>query len=404
MVYQDISNQNSSESNEKFSAPALLDRFFSVLIDYMVLSPFISFAIYIFFKDAILYWRQNPSAPEQDLLMVIVAISVGFSFCVLQALFIYFWQATPGQYFLKIKIQFEGPAHFIFWRALLRQVGFAISPLFLGLPWLAMLGHTEGKAFYDRLAETRVVSLMSSIDTFSFENEPKYWRSLLATLILFVSFLFAGVLCIQYGKIVHRVASFQKLDQEKFFCEELGEIPITARLQTAVAMNLTNQLSDECLDKEADFALWKMKSGQISLAYFAKSLTEPDAESEATYLNQACREEENSSFDDKTFGCQLAHSFSTQKFNQLYAALSNRHGLLAKTFKYELGLILKKKSDTFANFQALQEFDSQRLVKKYLLTEMLKEKSSKSRSPASADDAAEKIFDAKLAEKWMQEL
>ena len=406
MVYQDIRDDNSAKSSKPLSGPPLLDRFFSFLIDYMVLSPFISFAIFFLFKDAILYWRHNPDAPEQNLLLVIVALTVGFLFCLFQTFFIYFWKATPGQYYLKIQIQFEGSQTFIFWRALLRQLSFCASPLFLGLPWLALLGHSEGKAFYDRLADCHVISLKQNNEVFSFETEHKYWRSLLATLILFVSFLFGAVVWMQYEKVIQRVASFRQLNKNNYFCEDLKEVHISQRLQMAIAMNLINQLSDDCLDKEADFVLWKEKSEDKSLAYYAKSLTETDLDQENSYLTAACDGETELKFKERSFGCQIADSFAKQKFEPLYRALQSKSGVLATTFRYELGLTLHKETETLKNFQALQKFDSHRLIKKYLLSEMLNEKMPAERSPASVRSpaSAQKIFDAEQAEKWMHEL
>jgi hypothetical protein len=363
--------------------------------------------IFFLFKDAILYWRHNPEAPEQNLLLGVVVTTILFLFCFLQSVFIYFWQATPGQYFLKIRVQFTEPSTWTFWRALLRQIGFGISPLFFGLPWLAMLANPEGKAFYDRLADCQVVTLKNEINAFGFEGESKYWRSVLATLILFVGVLLTAAVWMQYQKVIQRVASFGEASKNNFFCADLKDVQISQRLQMAVAMNLTNQLSDDCLDKEADFALWKEKTEDLSLAYFAKSLTESNNEQEITYLKQACLGEENKAFRDQSFGCQVAGSFQKKQFSELYEKVGSQSGVLASIFRYELGLTLDKTKETAKNFKALEKYDSHRLIKKYLLSEMLNEKTTApNRRPSSVEESnsSTKIFDAQLADQWMHDL
>ncbi len=398
MVYQDIQAVHQDIKQSKLSNPVLLDRFFSFLIDYMVFAPFVSFFNYLIFKDTITYWRDNPDAPEQSALIAIIAVSVVTMFSLMQAGFIYFWKATPGQYFLKIQIQFaEG--HLLFWRAFVRQFGFWSTPLFLGIPWIAMFSHPQRKTFYDRLADCRLVSFKFE-EGFSFETESKYWQSLLATLIIFVGFLFATVMWMRYEKIVQRVASFEQLEQDKFFCEDLKNVSITSRLHVAVAMNVVGRLSDDCLDREADFVLWKDKKKDISLAYFAKSLTEKNSQNETTYLKQSCANEGEKAFKESSLGCQLAQTALSRDYDRMYAITEGRDSLLTDTYRYEIGLALDKKVDLVKNFKNLKKYSEQNLVKRYLLTEMINEKSSGGRTPATVNS----IYDAELATQWVGDL
>ncbi len=402
MVYQDIQNENTpSQKQPNLLQPPLLDRFFSFLIDYLILSPFVSFFIYLFFKDAISFWRANPDSPEQYALLGIVIFSLIFLFSAMQAAFIYFWKATPGQYYVKIYIIFEGPNHLIFWRALLRQAGFWTTPFFFGIPWIAMLSHPKRQTFYDRLADCQIVSLKSNPEIFSFENESRYWRSLLATLILFVGFLLGSVVWIKYESIVHGIASLKELEKKNYFCSELKDVQVSQRLPLAIAMNIVGQLSNHCLDQEADFVLWKQKESDTSLAYFAKSLTEENKETEAKYLAQACEGKEESLEAEASMGCRLANSFLTGEFEEIYASLKKDRSLLADTLKYEFSLILNKDTEAVAHFVKLRKYDTHRLMKKYLLSEMLNEKQSgDGRQPASADQ----IYDLEFADELVDDL
>lgn len=379
MVYRDISSEyNSSEQSFKYPV-TLMDRFFSFVIDYLIFSPFVSFVLFIFFKDAIRYWRLNPAAPEQLALTILLAVSYIALLSALQAGFITFWRSTPGQYFLKIQVHFENGENLIFWRSFCRQVGFWLTILFLGIPWLALMAHPMQKTFYDRIADCRVFSKKRSAQNFGFEIELRYWRSFLATLILFMGLILISVLVSQYRDVMNRTDSFNLKEKKNLFCEELKGISQTSRLQLAVAMNLVGQLSDECLDREADFVLWKEKSDQMGLAYYAKSLTEEQTDLERKYLKQACAESKDN------LGCYLAQAFETADFEKLYRQMKVKKDILAKTLVYELGTVLGHNQERNEHFAELADFDSSKIVKKYILTEILMRRNKIGRWPASEE-------------------
>jgi uncharacterized RDD family membrane protein YckC len=381
MVYRDISSSESIQYNRpneyRFKA-SLMDRFFSFVIDYLVFSPFVSFALFLLFHDSLIYWKTTPAAAETAALTVILAISYVFLFSLLQAFFIYRWQATPGQYFLKIQIQFENGRSFIFWRAFIRQFGFWCSFLFFGLPWLALLSHNQQKAFYDRIADFQVCSKKQTSAFFSFENENRYWQSLMATLMLFVGFIAISIFWMHYEEVMQRTASFRKLDKANHFCASLKNVSDATRLEYALAMNLVGQVSDKCLDREADFVLWSQKTDEVELAYYAKSITEADSEIEKKYLQKACLKNQES------MGCLLATSFQTADFENLYQKMKSSRTVLARTLTYEFGLILNKADEQLENFSNLSEFDTNKAMKKYLISEIMTQpKNESARSPAS---------------------
>lgn len=384
MVYVDLSDVSNSacfaskgdgagsnpSSHPLIFRASLADRIFSFLLDYLILTPVVSFLLLLGFKKEFAVWNENSFTAESQPLFLLLAFAFVISFSLLQSFFIYYWGATPGQYFLKLKTQSLQPSGLFFFKFTVRQIGFWVSVFFLGLPWLAVLADSEQRTFYDKLAETRVVSLKSDQFYFSFEFETKYWRAFMATVILFFSFILAAVAWQQHKKIKNAVYSFQRLKKEQFFCEDLKSIQLLQRLQTAIALNLVGQISDRCVDKEADFVLWKMENPELkSLAYYAKSITEKDTDHENVYLKQACFEK------DKQFlGCELATAFLNRDFNQLYQFLGNKKQektFLISTFRYELGIILGEKLDEKINFQKLKAFDTHDQVKKYLLSEIL---------------------------------
>jgi uncharacterized RDD family membrane protein YckC len=386
MVYQDISKPvDLNQLGCKKSTANLMDRFFSFLIDYFVISPFVFFLLYTTFNNGFNFLKSNPTAPENDLFFWILAATYILYFSLIQSLFVAVWRATPGQFFLKVRIEFNETQNIIFLRTFLRQLGFWFSFLFLGLPFLSVMTNKARRTFYDRISDTYIVSTKEEENSsyLSFENEFKYWQSFMATMVVFVGLLFTAYVWKNYSKVVQRVASFADLQDKSFFCEDLKALSLDERLSVAVALNLADQLSDECLDKESDFVLWKQRKSDYSLAYYAKSLTVEDTKKEKTYLKQACSGQNVNNFQALTTGCKLAYSFLNNKFEVLYQDL-DAETFLTASLKYELSLNLDKSEDVEANLATIDKFNSFKIIKKYQVIEMLSQQAAtEGRAPAS---------------------
>lgn len=388
MVFHDGSTEDYKKKFQPLASASVLDRVFSFFLDYLILAPLVSFVNLLIFKNEMLVWRNVGSAQGfgAETLPLFVSICAVFIllFSFIQAIFIWKWQATPGQYFLKIKVEVNSKVGLSFLRILIRQISFWLSIVFLGIPFLAIMGHPDGKTFYDRLTETEIKSLKSNPARFTFETESQYWRSLISTLTIFIFFLVVAAGWNTHSNIQKGSYSFMKKQKANYFCSELRAVDIGERLQTVIALNLVGQIEDVCVDKEADFVLWKSADkAQRSLAYYAKSLTEDETENsqEQAYLQQACAGKLRNHF-----GCQIATAFQTDTLENFYNKLSasnSTDSLLTSTFKYELSIILNKTDSTAAHFQKLKMHDDLKVVKKYLLSEFVNQ-SKATRSPASA--------------------
>lgn len=388
MVFQDI-NYSQFQVPEKNIHPAkIIDRIFSFVIDYLVISPFVMFTLYLVFNNGFVFAKNNPMAPENDFFYILMAVSFLALFSIVQLIFVEIWQATPGQYFLKIRFEFEEVDSLSMVRLYFRQVLFWFSFLFLGIPFLSVLTNKRRRTFYDQVANVSVVTSKAEAVVFNFENEFKYWRALVATLTVFFIFLLSSFVWTNYKQIVGRAGSFALLQEQKFFCEGLESFEYGKRLEAAVALNLVNQLSDECLDREADFVLWKQKYDNYSMAYYAKSLTTAEAEKETKYLAKACEGQigENA---EAPLGCKLAKAFSEGHFEELYGEL-NEESLLNDVLKYEVALKLEKTEEAAANFDKLTRYNNLKPMRKYQLIEMLSEgdvEAEPTREPASIPEA-----------------
>jgi len=388
MVFQDI-NYSKIQVPEKTIHPAkIIDRVFSFVIDYLVISPFVMFALYLVFNNGFVFAKNNPLAPENDLFYILMVTAFLLLFSLVQLLFVEIWRATPGQYFLKIRFEFDEVNSMSMVRLYFRQILFWFSFLFLGIPFLSVLTNQRRRTFYDQVADVSVVTAKAEAFTFTFEHEFKYWRALVATLTVFFVFIFSTFVWTNYKNIVNRSLSFAQLQDKKFFCDGLETFEYAKRLEAAVALNLVNQFSDDCLDREADFVLWKQKYDSYSMAYYAKSLTTDDNEKEAKYLAQACEGQP----EEKSLGCRIAKAFESQEFESLYESLTDE-GLLTDVLKYEIALKLDKADEAETNFENLAHYNHLKPVRKYQLMEMLAEGdviAENQRAPASvAEDEIE---------------
>lgn len=380
MVFPDL-NHIEHRTNPKYKALAPI-RVLSFVIDYFIFAPVISFLVLVFFHSGVDIYRAFPSSSEAQSVFGTLAVAFLVLGTFFQTLFISFIGATPGQYFLKLKIEFKNTQYPIFLQAWARQLGFVISMIFLGIPFLRVLADENGQCFYEKMTESRVVS-MWPIDKNSYfyrtiDLDRKFWSASMATVSTFLIFLGLVMFWKNYQYILTAPETYAKVKAKKKSCTEFVHMDSTERLRFAIAMNLVGTLSDTCLDQEADFVLWRNFTDDRSLAYFAKFVSTTQDHLEAKYLKQACTE------DQDTEGCYWAQTFVKNN----YAAIKDNHEMastvLGKVLIYEfMSDTLAKKKTAFNELKSYDEFKS---VKKYLLFEELGgTNGSTGRRPASAE-------------------
>lgn len=375
MVIEDFNFTKRNNPIETSRAASLLDRFFSFVIDYFVISPFVIFFLYLSYTEGFRFWKAQPQSLESTYFVLILAISYVFYFSLIQSFFIYWKGATPGQFYLKVRIQLNDGDSLAFLRVLTRQVLFWASFLLLGLPLLALLTNSRRRTFYDRVADVEVQSnLEQPAEVF---EEPRYWQAFVGTLTLFCGFLCAAWLWQSYDKVAKRSFSFQAALRSglpsEAFCSELGELRYLERLETAIALNWVGELSDECLRKEADFVLWSVPSPELeSLAYYAKSLLTNEPSIEKKYLKQACAGAEQNS--ERSYGCQVAQAFLDADL-QSFLESPQKNNILDQVLRYEHLVLRGEYRRSAQEFKRLSEVSPAirelKIFKKYHLKEFL---------------------------------
>lgn len=391
MVFPDL---NSFELSPQKYKPLVPIRILSFVIDYFIFAPVISFLILVLFHSGVDIYRSFPKSAEAQSVFGYLVIGYVVLSTFFQALFISFMGATPGQHFLKLRVEFKNTQYPIFLQAWARQLGFVFSFVFLGIPFLKALADENGQCFYEKMTESKLISLWP-IDSHSYFNKSieidrKFWSASLATISSFLIALGLVVFWKNYQYVLTSPDTYAKMKSQKKSCNEFAHLDSTDRLRYAIAMNLVGTVSDSCLDQEADFVLWRNFTDDRDLAYFAKFVSSQSDRLESKYLKQACAADKTSE------GCYWATIFTENKFASIRNKPEMSKTLLGKVLLYEFASRGNTKKRLQA-FNDLKEYTDYKSVKKYLLLENLNDLSKdqevlaskttlqdpKSRSPAN---------------------
>ncbi len=390
MVYEDISAPIEFKKENDFEHQAsVFQRLLAVLLDYFILVPLISFFCVSLFSQGLSLYKKFPRSLESNLILFQVGFGFVFLFTMIQALCIFLVGSTPGQFFTKTYVEFENKNSSLFFQAWIRQLGFLFSVVLFGFPFLAVFYHPRRAAFYERMTESSVLTKVKhSFNHYSWGAVERRYVSAFISVFSFCV-LVLSVMSFKhfYQKTVSSNLTFEKYKKEQNFCKELEPVAQENRLNVATALNLLGVLSDDCLDKEADFVLWHNFSdlAQIELksaAYFAKYLTARTDDEENLYLNQVCSQ------NNKSQACSYSKAFIAGDFEVLLAEAkaenkrSDSENVLSSVFIYEsekeLGL---NQSDSLAQ---IQKFSELKPISKFIVSEKLNQlQFFKNRQPAS---------------------
>lgn len=365
MVFPDL---NFYETQEQKHKPLVPIRILSCVIDYFIFAPVISFLVLVFFHSGVDIYRSFPKSAEAQAIFSYLVLGYVIVSTFFQALFITFSGATPGQYFLKLRVEFKNKNYPLFLQAWVRQLGFASSFIFLGIPFLKALADEEGQCFYEKMTESKVISKwpMSKNSYFgkAIEVDRRFWSASVATISSFLIGLGLVMFWKNYQIVLTSPDTYAKMKNKKKSCTEFVHLDSTDRLRFAIAMNLVGTVSDSCLNQEADFVLWRNFTDDKALAYFAKFVSSNNRDLEGRYLKQACEEKLESE------GCYWATTFKQNSFSGLRTNREISKTFLGKVLIYEFA----SQGDTNKRLQAfndLKEYTEFKSVKKYLLLESL---------------------------------
>lgn len=299
MVLSDPFRPNDSNTPQEFRSPLIIDRLAAFAIDWFCFS-FIAFIALAPLKRNLIVARLLER--EDDFFFgYSLSLLVIFGLALFYNTFFLTWKgATPGKLALRLKVVnvWKGDP-LTFTTALMRSFGWCVSCVLLFLPHLAIFFNERRRPFYDRIADTELISLSGR-----FASRPSGPARQMAkvTLAALATLVFALVVEDLYHYV--RVSSeLQKWKDELVgvspnSCASVEELqeewrPIASRLTIALALYSANNLEEDCLSVEAFKAF--QSGDEVELAYLAKSfIHSDDAELSDAYLKRVCQENSKS--------------------------------------------------------------------------------------------------------------
>ncbi|WP_374029908.1 RDD family protein [Bdellovibrio bacteriovorus] len=300
MVFPDLSAPETKPQKNKSahqSIASISDRFIALILDFLIFSPIVSLFIAGLVRQTKTYFLLNVSSQEGMVAAGLVVALIVFFVTLLQTVFLYYWQATPGQLFLQLKV--VGYPHeqerLTLNQCLLRAFSWCLGFLAFAVPYLEIASHPLRRAFHERVSDTMVITLKKTGDEGPYPLEMRFLSAWMRMSFLFL--LLFGVL--GFFKTYHSLMAGHYREEDKataLACKEIKESDSagTSRLDVAIAMFLLNEIPAECLDKEAEASLWSDSKETRSLAYLAKYMI-ADGKAQDQYFDKACEDRDASS-------------------------------------------------------------------------------------------------------------
>lgn len=294
MLFPDLS---APEAQPKLKSKAVgypiafvADRSLALLLDFLIFSPIVSFILAGFVRQTRTFFLLDMQSQDGVLAGVLVFLVGAIIVVFLQALSLFYWQGTPGQIFTQMRVvnfpDFKKPLTFS--QSLLRSTCWALQFLFAALPFTEVLSHPLRRCFHERASDTMVVTLKSIPDEGPMPLEAKFVSSWLRMSFLFLLlFGFVSVLK-SYGELIAGQGKSGQYNRAGV-CKELKDLDLygSKRIDAAISLFLIDEITPDCLNKEAEASLWGDSFNSQDLAYFARYLVSNGTEQDA-YHEKIC--------------------------------------------------------------------------------------------------------------------
>ncbi|WP_374078926.1 RDD family protein [Bdellovibrio bacteriovorus] len=293
MVFPDLSAPEVKPQTDKVIATpiaSIADRFLALILDFLIFSPVVSLLIAGMVRQTKTFFLLNTASQEGIIAAGLVVAMVIFVTTLLQAVFLYYWQATPGQFFLQLRVVSypHEQQRLSINQCILRSFMWCGGFLFLAVPFLEIASHPLRRAFHERASDTMVVTLKKVYDEGPHPLESRFISSWMRMSFLFL--MLFGVL--GFFKTYHSLRSgayHEKDTGSAFACKEIKESDLSgaSRLDAALSLFMLNEITSECLEKEAEASLWGDPVNSQELAYLAKFVTAEGSDQEK-YFKKIC--------------------------------------------------------------------------------------------------------------------
>jgi uncharacterized RDD family membrane protein YckC len=295
--------KHKSKSAQLRIAP-ISERFLAFFFDIVLFTPLFTVLLSQIFKKIELRYYLAPDSIEFVALAIIAVFLIAVLTILFQSLFIHYFQGTPGKLVFKLRVVDSSTGlHPSLGNSFLRSTLWVIEFFLLGIPLLEIMSQKQRRALHDRASETAVITLKEIADPGPHPLESHFVRNLLMIFVTVFCVWGALVASKLYVAAVRGDFKKQELVNDKYLCNAVTESvePGQSRLDYAIALFVAQQIPDDCLLSEADFAFWTNNEFELSWAYLAKSFYYKfDSDKSESYLEKVCE------FDKNSTACEIA--------------------------------------------------------------------------------------------------
>lgn len=376
MVYPDqFSTDSKLKGAQKTSLyiPSTVQRVIAFVIDLLIFGPVISFLLFGLFSKVKFYSLVVSGSPEVNDIYFLYSFAYFLLWILFQTLFSYFYQATPGQYFLKMEIKKMDGTQPQFIHLFFRHLFFPFHIFTFGLSLLERFFNPNCLCFHDKVSETQMITTVVQEKEELKDFEKRFlisWFQSGLVLLLIVCSLFVFV---KYKSIAHLKQSraqfyknFPECQAQLIFqFERESKLSLSeAKRDYSVWKNqlkfddhfyyfLTQNKNSTCLKREADLALYAPSSEthERALAYVAKAFSAEDLHLDKQYLQLACEQEaslcylQNDDSENVSYENKMTSSYRKLSDAEKYILFTRARTNAEYSFALQVAASIQNKND-----------------------------------------------------------
>lgn len=309
MVIPDLSAPNPRESSTTRTA-APMDRFLAGLFDLLMLVPMASFVPSLHVREARIDYIQGF---ESNLWHQVILLWI-LSYIVIQTIFLYFAQTTPGGLIMNTRVR-SLSGRLTWNQCLLRSTFSLFSWLFMGLPFLEVVTHPVKRAWHDRVSDTIVIDLKQK----SFYQGPGF--NVQGVRFLMVIGIFVSLVT---------AFSFVTAQDELIYLSDSGS---TESTDSIVAQALLKKDFSNEKQNEVEERIWNSgRRAEKAIAYFFKLHAEKNSDVREALVSQICQWAPSEKPGSLCFLSQYSLKADDKKLQAMSQGLGEVQGLTAKVF------------------------------------------------------------------------
>lgn len=303
MVLKDPFDNRRAGAEKKFApgrdgAALPLDRLASHVADFILLLPLMALAMAPFRREVLdaKILGEASTANTSMLKGILAAALIG----VLWETVLIAWRGTtPGRAIFGLRVvdiwtgEKPRPLH-----AFLRALAWWASILLLGAPFFGVYGNGRRRPVHDRIGDTEVRSRLTHRQS----PPPQMTELALGSLLTTTSLALAALIVAGQFVLMRDHATELGNERRTAFCPTVSDSmeewesreSKPTRIGVALSLSAADAIDMECLESEADFALWN-DAGRV-LGYFAKGVIRfsQDRSESDLYFSKACELEPDS--------------------------------------------------------------------------------------------------------------